>query len=72
MNTPIIKISDDQNEITHESGVVTVFEETNLLTCNFCCYLGSSSLFCRKIPCLFTGNGIKRNDKKSGIFKLKP
>lgn len=26
MNTPIIKISDGQNTITHKSGVVTVFE----------------------------------------------
>lgn len=66
MNTPIIKISDDQNEITHESGVVTVFEETKINRCNGCVY--QNPKVCKSIaPCF----RFERIDNKTGIFKLK-
>ena len=69
MNTPIIKISDDQNEITHESGVVTVFEESEN-SCECCFY--ESIYICDEIPCLPETSFIARLDHKNGIFKLKP
>lgn len=66
MNTPIIKISEDQNEITHESGVVTVFEESKS-RCNGCFY--KIDKVCKSIaPCF----QFERTDRKTGIFKLKP
>lgn len=66
MNTPIIKISDDQNEITHESGVVTVFEWNNDYSCDGCVYRMVLKN-CFPIPC----RDKARIDKKEGIFKLK-
>ena len=70
MNTPIKSISDDQNTITHESGVVTLFVESKN-SCIGCCY-GTFTVFgyCNpnKIPCIKTS----RADYKNGIFKIKP
>lgn len=66
MNTPIIKISDDQNEITHESGVVTNFVWTNLFSCGRCVYKNRKS--CYDIPCV----SLRRDrDCFNGIFKIK-
>lgn len=65
MNTPIKSISEDQNEITHESGVVTVFEETRSICCNGCIYLLDCKCFSKNELCA------KRIDNKIGIFKLK-
>ena len=67
MNTPIISISDDQNTITHESGVVTVFEvPKGGIFCRNCFYVEWNKS-CTGMPCT---SGI-RNDKRNGIFKLK-
>lgn len=69
MNTPIIKISDDQNEITHESGVVTVFKKKGITSgCNKCVY---NEIGCIQFsaPC---GNPYRTADEFNGIFKLKP
>lgn len=72
MNTPIVKISDDQNEITHESGVVTVFVENG--RCVNCCYYPYSkskkTSCCNKIPC-HTEIGKIIRENNYGIFKLK-
>jgi len=68
MNTPIVKISDDQNEITHESGVVTVFVESNKSTCLYCAYLNDDGgCICEPAPC----NVFRRKDYKLGHFTLK-
>lgn len=64
MKTKIIKISDDQNTITHKSGVVTVFEESNK-NCSFCIYFNKENCNVLLCSCSF------RFDEKSGIFKLK-
>lgn len=69
MNTPIIKISDDQTEITHENGVVTVFEES-VGNCIGCQYFDDDLSFdCEKykVPCMMQN----RKDGKHVIFKLK-
>lgn len=71
MNTPIIKISDDQNEITHESGVVTVFKKDDSGICFGCFYATRKEHDCRLIPCDYNKIKCKRKDGKSGIFKLK-
>ena len=63
MNTPIISISDDQNTITHESGVVTVFKNNGNYKCHGCVY--NPELCPIIIPC------VSRKDKENGIFKLK-
>ena len=73
MNTPIIKISDDQNEITHESGVVTVFVKDGM--CRDCCYSKVEphmKRMCLKIPCstMFEPN-CRKDGIDFGIFKLK-
>lgn len=68
MNTPIVNISDDQNEITHESGVVTVFEESEN-SCDECCYYKAYK--CQGI-CLNPCTRQERKDIRNGIFKLKP
>ena len=65
MNTPIIKISDDQNEITHKSGVVTVFvEECN---CEQCIYYKKIDCWKKRMPCAT----YQRKDRKIGRFTLK-
>lgn len=68
MNTPIVKISDDQNEITHESGVVTVFVES-VSQCEKCCYYKNFN--CSDIPCHFRTEFTPRKEFNYGIFKLK-
>ena len=67
MNTPF-KISEDQNTITHESGLVTKFVRDNSDDCNNCVYWEYS--ICHKIPCTSkTANKkhITRKDKKTVI-----
>jgi len=65
MKTQIKHISEDQNTITHESGVVVVFKETNK-RCSGCFY--DNNKVCKSIaPCY----RFERNDNKTGIFKLK-
>jgi hypothetical protein len=67
MNTPIISISDDQNTITHESGVVTVFVETdNQNDCIGCIYKNGAICEQIKAPCMKS----QRLDHKFGVFKL--
>ena len=69
MNTPIIKISDYQNEITHESGFVSMFVELNNETCIHCVYINDDgSCLCVPAPC----NTFIRNDRKLGYFIPKP
>ena len=64
MNTLIVKISDDQNTITHESGFVTVFEEK--IGCSGCYYYEIED--CNHIPCIEPRRTV---NNKEGIFKLK-
>lgn len=67
MNSKIIKISDDQNEITHESGLVTEFRLTNK-TCYNCVYLDRKGFcLCEDAPC----DSGYRFDSYSGIFVKK-
>ena len=69
MNSKIIKISYDQNEITHESGVVTVAKECDG-SCIGCYYFDMDLSFdCsgNKMPCMSD----KRFDNKTVIFILK-
>ena len=65
MNTKIIAISEDQNTITHESGVVTEFDSKCNL-CFYCCYDNIED-GCIGVPCVIN----VRKDKGNGIFKLK-
>ena len=65
MNSKIINISDDQNEITHESGLVTVFEEQYHFGCFNCIYQLND--FCSDKPCCAE----RRKDGKDGIFVKK-
>lgn len=65
MNTPIVKISDDQNEITHKSGVVTEFVEGS--NCKLCIYYEKIDCWKMRMPC----DTFQRKDKKMGKFKLK-
>ena len=68
MNTKIVKISKDQNEITHESGVITVFQKQEMnLFCQGCVYSNYDD--CRLQIDLCTS--AKRKDEENGIFKLK-
>lgn len=67
MNTKIVKISEDQKEITHESGVVTVFKKNG--SCENCCYILSDN--CSKAPCHFMTTLSPRNDFEYGCFKVK-
>jgi len=57
-----MKISEDQNEITTDDGIVHVFVETRGICCIYCsvgCY--------NDVPCYEDG----RKDNKDGYFKLK-
>lgn len=65
MNTKIISISDDQNTITHESGLVTEFVESDHLGCFYCVYETNDTCFDK--PCMED----RRLNKLDGIFKLK-
>jgi hypothetical protein len=65
MKTPIKNISEDQNTITHESGVVTVFErKVRISGCNKCVY---SEFGCMHylVPCCYP---YRTADSKNGIF----
>ena len=67
MNTKIISISDDQNTITHESGVVTEFVvQGGKDICKNCVYNILKGK-CSHIICV----PIQRKDERNGIFKLK-
>ena len=73
MNTPF-KISEDQNTITHESGLVTKFVEDNSITCSDKCeYLTVSLVDCKQIPCSKIKRMLSacREDKKNGYFVKK-
>lgn len=66
MNTTF-KISDDQNTITHESGLVTEFVESRhkyptIRDCSLCYYC--DSINCKTLPCYHT-------NKKHGYFVKK-
>lgn len=66
MNTPIIKISEDQNEIIHESGVVTVFKKTRKGSgCENCVYDYENTCLC------YAANCDDYRLKRHGIFILK-
>ena len=68
MNTKILKISEDQNEITHESGVVTEFEPKGRISgCNKCVYSLNGCMH-YLAPCSYP---YRTADRKNGIFKLK-
>lgn len=71
MNTKIVKISEDQKKITHESGAVTVFKKDNSGTCINCIYSDLKMHDCRFIPCDYNKRTGRRNDTLTGIFKLK-
>ena len=73
MNTPF-KISDDQNTITHESVLVTVFVEDNKTVCSDRCeYLTAPLVDCKQIPCSKIKRMLSacRKDKKHGYFVKK-
>ena len=64
MKTPIKSISDDQNEITHESGKVSIFIRTNnIASCAGCVYEANKES-CKHAEC------VKEFDSKiiNGIF----
>ena len=70
MNTPIISISDDQNTITHESGVVVEFVKVEIncsVGCKGCVYHIDNN------KCMQQNNHdvVCMRRAESGIFKLK-
>ena len=67
MNTKIVEISEDQNTITNESGVVTVFCKNG--ACEECCYMSSRN--CPEAPCHPYITLSPRNDFEYGCFKVK-
>ena len=69
MKTPIIKISDDQHTITHESGFVAVFVEDNSGLCTNCIYSKLTMHNCKVIPCDYNKRSGRRNDTLTGVFK---
>jgi len=71
MITPIISISDDQNTITHESGLITEFKKDNSGTCINCVYSDLKMHNCRFIPCDYNKRTGRRNDTLTGVFKVK-
>ena len=68
MKTKIKNISPDQNIIEHESGLRTVFVETNETSrnCERCAYNEIKQCLFNGRPC----DPISRNDKKWGYLKL--
>ena len=73
MNTPF-KISEDQNTITHESGLVTKFVEDNSIMCSDKCeYLTVPLVDCKQIPCYEIKIVLSacRKDKRNGYFVKK-
>jgi len=63
MKSKIISISDDQNTITHESGLITTSKVK--IGCEGCIYFEKNGFEnCRKIIC----SPHTRTDKKSVIF----
>ena len=65
IESPIAKISEDQNTITHDDGIVAVFKEGGN---EFdCCYYNTDN--CQLyIPCC----KVMRDDKINGIFIAEP
>ena len=67
MKTPILNISEDQNIITHESGLITQFSSDEI-ACGKCCYdAKESTCISIGIPCV----EFKRDDFMNGVFIIK-
>ena len=64
MNTPIVKISDDEKTIIHESGFKSRFCEDKTFDCCENCVYNFTEDVCYHIPCTFN----HRKDKKNGYF----
>lgn len=69
-NSKIISISEDQNVITHESGVNTNFIYTteNFENCEVCIYKQNRDCWSTCKPC----DPTERNDKRWGYFVKLP
>jgi len=63
MTDHIISISKDQNTITHESGIVTEFQDHYENCCGSCFYKN-------RHVCLLPCTHQDRIDNREGIFKL--
>lgn len=68
MKTPIENISEDQNIITHESGLQSEFSCVGLCSCGECDY---NAYFNKsKLPCNLPCCSLERKDNRGGNFRI--